>query len=125
MKKLAFALPFAIVAFSGTAMAAPQWSGSTVSIADIEVSDVSDNGAAPARIFLRFDPAPLSTPCSLSSGQWQVGGSADNIKNIMTIATSAKLAGRPVLVLWNEGASNQCSASGSVGYPVVIGLQLK
>ncbi|MDQ6702233.1 MAG: hypothetical protein M3Z96_03515 [Pseudomonadota bacterium] len=124
MKKLTFALSFAPIAFSGTAMADPQWSGSTVSIVNIEVDDVSANGAGPARIFLRFNAAPLSTPCSLiSNNDWQVGGSADNIKNIMTLATSAKLAGKPVKVLWNQGASNQCSAGGTTGYPVIIGLQ--
>jgi hypothetical protein len=122
MKKLTFALSFAPIAFSGTAMAAPQWS-STVSIVQIEVNDVSANGTGPARSFLRFDAAPLSTPCSLrSNNDWQIGGSADNIKNIMTMATSAKLAGQPVKVLWNQGASNQCSAGGTTGYPVVIGL---
>ena len=121
MKKLTFALSFAPIAFSGTAMADPQWSGSTVSIVDIEVSDVSANGTN-QRNFLRFDPAPLSTPCSLINGQWLVGGSADNIKYIMTLATSAKLAGRPVKVLWNQGAANQCSGPGTTGYPVVIGL---
>jgi hypothetical protein len=120
MKKLTFALSFAPIAFSGIAMADPQWSN-YVSIVDIEVSDVSANGIGPARVFLRFDPAPLSTPCSLINA-WQIGGSADNIKNIMTMATSAKLAGQPVRVLWNQGAANQCSASGTVGYPVAIGL---
>jgi hypothetical protein len=122
IKKLTFALSFAPIAFSGTAMAGPQWSGSTVSIVDIEVSDVSPSGTEPPRIFLRFDPAPLSTPCSLRNGQWLVGGSSDNIKYIMTMATSAKLAGRPVKVLWNQGAANQCNGGGTRGYPVVIGL---
>jgi hypothetical protein len=126
MKKriVAAVLAIAMSAFGGVAMAAPQWSASTVTIVDIEVSDATANGTGGV-IWVRFNPAPLSTPCSINNGQWQAGGSANNIKNIMTIATSAKLAGRPVKVLWNQGESNQCSSSGTVGYPVVIGLDLQ
>jgi hypothetical protein len=121
MKTLAFAVSFAIIAFSGTTMAAPQWSG-TVSIVDIEVSDIHGVGG---EVYVRFSAVPLSTPCSIRNGQWVAGGDANNIKNIMTVATSAKLAGRPVKVLWNEGASNQCGGPGTEGYPVVIGLMLQ
>jgi hypothetical protein len=115
-----FALSFAIVTFFGTAVAAPQWSG-TVTIVDIEVSDVHGKGG---QVYVRFSSVPHSTPCSAQNGQWLAGGAADNVKNIMTVATAAKLAGRPVKVLWNQGAPNQCEG-GTTGYPVVVGLDLQ
>src|SRR5262249_29633517 len=123
MKRLTISVTIAVsmIAFSWSAAAAPQWSGS-VSIVDIEVSDAYGVGG---HVWVRFSAEPFSTPCSLRNGQWLASGDANNIKNIMTVATSAKLAGRPVQVLWNQGASNQCSGGGTEGYPAVVGLLLK
>jgi len=123
MKRLILALALGATVLSRTAMA--NWSV-PVTIVDIEVSDTSTSGKGPARVYLHFSGAPFLAPCTnSSSGQWAVGGVAENIKNIMTIATAAKLAGRQVRVFWNELGSNRCSDGGTNGYPVVTGLTLQ
>ena len=123
------ALSFTMMAcFSGIALAGMTWS-QPVNIGSIEVSDVSPSATGPAGVYLTFSAAPFSSALSACSaggtGQWAAGGSSDNVKNIMTIATSARLSGVAVKVLWNQGGANQCSGGGSAGYPVVAGLTLQ
>jgi len=124
MKNVTLALAVAFIGFYGTAMASPQWSSASVTISGIWAQDTTDAGTGPALSYIQFSAQPHSTGCSLNGTLWRIGGNADNVKNVFTIATSAKLAGRSVKVLWNQSATNQCDGGGTTGYPVVIGLQM-
>jgi hypothetical protein len=123
----------ALMLAQSDAIAAPVWSPSTVTVARV---DVEDTGVGGSKIFLVFSAAPHNTNCgNPATGYWQAGGSAENVKNILAVALSARLSGRPVKVLWNNQTdatpnppgSVACSAGGSganSGYPVVRGLEL-
>jgi hypothetical protein len=126
--KLILLVAVATMVLGKTALASPSWSaGTTITTVDIEdTADVAPGGNGAPRQFLYFKTTPFSTPCSLAStGAWRIGGSPDNIKYLVSVANAAKLAGRSVLVLWSSGAQYQCDSGGTLGYPVVIGLQMQ
>jgi hypothetical protein len=96
-------------AYAGT------WSGD-VKVATIEASD---NSGAGGGVWLRFVTSPFSShTCADKGGQYRLGGSSDNIKQMMTLAVSAQLSSRPIRVYWG----GNCDGS---GYPFLIGLELR
>jgi len=98
---------------------------SAVNITLIEAVDT--NGTA--RVFLTFDARPHVTNCALDNSTqafWRLGGTPENQKNMMAIATAARLAERPVKVLFLDTYSGTiaCDGSGTSGYPVISGLEM-
>jgi len=98
---------------------------SAVHISMIEAADTT----GVARVFLTFDVRPHVTSCSLDNATqafWRLGGNAENQKNMMVIATAARLADRPVKVLFVDtySGSSSCDISGTGGYPIIAGLEL-
>jgi hypothetical protein len=101
--------------FGGPAQAA-NWSGN-VKIASIEVSNWNSAG-----VWLSFTSAPYTShKCSIKSGQYMLGGGADNVEKMTSIATAALVNSRNVTVFWGDG----CSGGGTSGYPILVGLTLK
>src|SRR6185369_14683342 len=116
-------LAFAALVISADASAAGY--SSAVNISIIETADTT----GVARVFLVFDSRPHVTSCSLDNATqafWRLGGNAENQKNMMAVATAARLAERPVKVLFVDtySGSTSCDAAGTSGYPVISGLEL-
>lgn len=108
---IVIALIFAVLVFASPAHAAG-WSAN-VRIKSIEISNVSTAGT-----WLAFTTPPFSGPtCKNSNGQFLVGGGADNVNKITSLAIQAMSGGRPVSIYWG----GNCSA----GYPIVLGLTVR
>ena len=113
MKKLALLSGLMALLPVSTAYAAT-WS-SEVKIASIEASDTGTGGG----VSLTFTTAPFAShTCPIRSGQYRLGGTADSIRQMSSLAVSAMLASRPVRVLWSDG----CDGG---GYPKLIGVELR
>ena len=96
MKKLSsVATGFLLVLATATAIAAPVWSSNAVTISQIQVDSSTVS-------YLLFPVAPNNKPAcggTQAYGELNVA-SADTQKALMSIATAALLAGRPVNVRW-------------------------
>ncbi|WP_164019774.1 hypothetical protein [Pyxidicoccus trucidator] len=115
MKKIAWKSGLFMV-LAGSAAYAGAWSGSTT-ISTIEAEDTGSG----SRVYLKFSSEPfVSHSCANKSGYYRLGGSAENIRMVTSLAVSAKLASRPVRVFWNI----ECSEGGTSGYPVMSGIEL-
>jgi hypothetical protein len=108
---VSIAAALALIA-SSTAYAA--WSG-VVGIVSIEASDVTSGGGV--WLYMSQNPFPNQW-CTNNGGQYRLGGSTDNIKQMTTLAISAKTSSRPIRVFWNGG----CDAG---GYPLLLGIELR
>ena len=119
MKGIAFTLGIVLLAATQGAFSTSYSVVTTIS----EIETVDTTGAS--RVFLTFGSAPHTTNCSLAVGQqWRIGGVADNQRNLIAIAVAARLADRPVKVLFVDtyAGSASCDGGGTNGYPVVSGL---
>jgi hypothetical protein len=134
--KLFWSVAVALMALGKTALASPIWNNAATTITTIDIEDTSDippggNGVPRQFIYFKsavaFGSSPGTLPpCSMiSSGAWRIGGSPDNIKYLVSVANAAKLAGRSVLVLWNQNGQYQCDGGGTLGYPVIMGMQVQ
>jgi hypothetical protein len=99
---------------------------SSVSIVGIETVDTSGT----ARAYLTFTTRPHTTSCSTDSNpvqEWRLGGNAENQKNMMAVALAARLAERPVRVLFVDSYAGtvSCDSGGTTGYPVASGLLMQ
>lgn len=97
--------------------AAAGWS-KWVKISTIQVSNVNNTPG----VWLTFGTAPFTShACSIKDGQYKLGGGADNINKMMSLATEAHSKSRDVVVHWEGG----CSGGGANGYPVLVGITIK
>lgn len=116
-------LLLALGAFAATEALAG-WSPA-VSIANIEAIDTTGDST---RVFLYFSTVPHSTTCSYaSSNAWRVLGGAEHVKNILAIATAARLAERQVKVFFRDSYSGtaSCDNGGTSGYQIISGIQMQ
>lgn len=114
MKQVALTFVALVFLAGGTAYA-NTWSGSELQIVAIEASDTGAGGG----VWLRFTTEPFANhSCPSKLGQYRLGGSSDNIKQMSALAVSARLSSRPVKVLWSGG----CDAG---GYPLLVGIELR
>jgi hypothetical protein len=114
MRRISAAIGVLVFVMGGAAYA-NAWSGE-VGVAAIEASDT---GGAGGGVWLRFNTAPFAShSCSNKSGQYRLGGSSENIKQMAALAVSARLSARPVSVFWGGGCDNG-------GYPLLVGIELR
>jgi hypothetical protein len=122
----------ATVAHAATA----HWStNATLRVADLSIETPTDSST---RAYVRFNTPSLgfnhqcTGPDGLS-GWWQLGGNTAGIE-FHTQLLAAKLAERPVRIMWTDGGINHvsgtsqisCAGGGNnVGFPVVRGLMLQ
>jgi len=103
------------------ALAAGSWSAAPATITNVIVQDPSqDPNSNISGIWVTFStpPFPLaSINCSVHNGWYELGGTSDNVRNLFSTLTAAKLAGRQVSILWNG-----CTLGGANGYPVITGI---
>jgi hypothetical protein len=81
---------------AATALAAGPWS-SAVTIATIEIGNTSTGTST----YLGFNQSPSGKPACANSWQAVMSGTADNVKSMTALATSAFFAGRTVQVYWD------------------------
>jgi hypothetical protein len=104
--------------FFGVTVEAANWSP-PVKIESIEISNINTQGKG---VWLSFATAPyVSHTCSAKNGQYRLGGTDDNIKEMTSIATAALVNSRNVTVYWK----GDCDGGGMNGYPILMGLTLK
>jgi|GEM_PF-6051044 len=111
-----------------TAHAGMVWSSGTVTVAKVDFETDPTGTTADGTLWLTFNTVPVSTQCSDGgAGQWIVGGTVDSVKSILSSATSAKLSGNSVKVLYNNSYSGyeSCSGGGKSGTPILRGLELQ
>jgi hypothetical protein len=118
-----------LVAFMASAAIANSVYGSTntsltiSSVQPMDYDDIAPGGSGTAKIFINLSATPTGlTGIACNSTTWRVGGTSDNIKNILAVATAAKLAGRSVTVYWSNGANSACDSS---GYPIMAGIAMQ
>src|SRR5512138_2642318 len=78
--------------------------------------------------YLSFSAAPHPVGCSTGgASSWRIGGSTDNVKNLIAVAMAAKLSDRPVLVYFNDtySGTTSCDQGGTSGYPVISGMSMQ
>ena len=128
MKMKAISLGLAAVGLfvATAAYAGPAFSG-VVNVNEVDAeADLVGSGAG--SVYLTFTSAPFTTTCSLnSSGTWLLGGNADSVKAMQSLALGAKLSGKGVRVLFNNtySGTTACSGGGSTGYPVARGISVQ
>jgi hypothetical protein len=109
---------------AGSASADLAWSGS-VRVSKVDIENIG--GSVPtSALYLTFNTPPMTTQCSLTGNTFIVnGGDADGVKGILSIALAAKLSATSVRVLFSNSYQNaiSCSGGGTVGYPVLRGLE--
>jgi hypothetical protein len=96
----------------------------TVTIVDMEVID----NTGTSRVYLSFSATPHTVGCTTSgAGQWRIGGSAENVKNLIAVAMAARLADRPVKVYFLDtySGTSSCDQGGTSGYPVILGMLMQ
>lgn len=89
-----------------------------VKVASVQVSNI--NTPAGTGVWITFASAPyVSHNCTIKDGNYKLGGSAANIKEMTLLATTALVNARNVKVYWGG-----CDGGGTNGYPVLVGLIL-
>jgi len=98
--------------------------GTAMLVASVQIMDYDDiapDGSGTAKAYINFASAPASTKCNNVNTTWRIGGTTENIKRIIGVATAAKISGRTITIYWNQGAKNQCDSN---SYPIIFGAQL-
>jgi outer membrane receptor for monomeric catechols len=104
-----------IITLLGLTAKAQKGLSKPVKITSIEVSNENTAG-----VWLTFTPAPLLTHAcpNKTTTQWMLGGGADNVDKMMSLATVAMVNSRTVTAWWGGDCDYR-------GYPVLTGLTLK
>jgi len=124
MKAISLAVVSVGLVVATAAYATPAASGAvTVSSVDAEADMV---GTGTGQVFVTFGNNPFSTSCSSNGATWMLGGNADSVKAMQSIALAAKLAGKQVQVIFNNvySGTTACNGGGTSGYPVARGISI-
>jgi hypothetical protein len=89
---------------TGVAFAVGPWSNAVV-VSQIEVDSVAAGNGT--ETYLSFASTPTGKPGCATASQYIMTGSADHVKAMTSIATSALLSGHTVKVYW----SGSCTSS--------------
>jgi hypothetical protein len=115
-KRLTLWLGVSVLLVSAVAAAySPQWSAPFM-LTSVEVDDAGSGSAT----FLGFSTLPATPPpCGTGALQFMATGSADQVKAVTAMATSAFLAGRQVKVYFDGNCSTgsvACTTAGASCY---------
>lgn len=96
---------------AGTAMASLTWSN-FVTLSGLDVESTGASGAL--IVWVGTTTTPTNKPSCGTSTAYELSGSADAVKALISAANSAYLAGKPVKLLWD----GTCDSS----YAKVVGI---
>jgi hypothetical protein len=116
----------AVGLIAAVAQATPLWSQeTTLKVTQLDVENATENAGLQYVMFSGNPTFPglLSHHnCGDTSGWWNVGGNQAGMDALRATALAAKLADRPVRVMWVPGGSGVTSCY--LGFPVIRGLQV-
>jgi len=115
----------AISLIGGHALAA--WTQSNDRYVEIVSAEATDSVNGPPSLYIGFSSTPFTSSCSNGNTLWKVGGDADSVKAIQSVAIAAKLSRVRVQAVFNNSYSStwSCSGGGTTGYPMLRGLSFR